>query len=212
MRELFTSEKRYIQNILWKKAKIRLENNVVVAEYYAPPRSPTGVRFNTDYFLQFVPDDERKHIKTKSYCVNVLPNTVGVDVFVTIDEQSSQLVMTELLGGEAFPMKYFKEHIENIENRLARLSHPIDLRRSSYCRIFVIENDICFLAFPNHTMPVVRGEREPLCADAESLIVCSKEAGNIVYLDGWIQTYVAESNRKLEAICAKVATESKKMQ
>jgi hypothetical protein len=136
----------------------------------------------------------------KSFGASILPNTIGADVFVTVDEQTSQPLMTELLGGEAFSLKYFKEHVEKVEDRLAELSHPIDLRRTSYCRIFVIENDICFLAFPNDAIPVIRGERELLVADVESSIACSMEGADLVYVDGWIRTYVAESERKLEAL------------
>jgi hypothetical protein len=201
IRELFISERRYIQNVLWNRAQVRFESSgPVMVEHYAPPRTAAQVRFNNDYFLQFVSNDDRQIINSKAYCAPVLPNTLGVDVFVSVDERTSQPFMTELLGGEAFSMKYFKEHIEKIESRLAQLSRPIELRRTSYCRIFVIENEICFLAFPNEPAPVVRGEAELLCANAESTIACSTDEAGIVYVDGWIRTFVAESDRKLEAI------------
>jgi hypothetical protein len=201
MRELFISERRYIANVLRKRTNIRLETSgAVVLEEYCPPRTSSRVRFNNDYFLQFVSREDMKDAKTKSFCAPVLPNTLGVDVFVTVDEHTSRLLMTELLGGEAFSMYYFREHIEKIEVRLAQLSHPINLRKTSYCRIFVIEHDICFLAYLNDAAPVVRGKRELLCADAESSIACSTEGNQVVYVDGWIRTHIEESERKLEAI------------
>jgi hypothetical protein len=201
MRELFISERRYISNILLKCAGIHLQTSgPVVREYYTPPRTASRVRFNNDYVMELVSEDRLKTVKTKAYGALILPNSLGVHVFLTMDERTSQPLMTELLGGEAFSMKYFKEHIEKVEDRLANLSPPINLRRTSYCRIFVIENDICFLAFLNDDTPVLRGERELLCSNAESSIACSMEGAELVYVDGWIRTYVAESERKLEAV------------
>jgi hypothetical protein len=201
LRELFISERRYISNILWKCAGLHLEtNDPVVREYYAQPRTASSVRFNNDYFLEFASNEYIKTATTKAYGAVILPNTLGVHAFVLVDDQTSRPLMTELLGGEAFSLRHFKDHADKVEGRLAQLSRPIDLRRTSYCRIFVIENDICFLAFRNDALPVVRGKRELLCDDAESLIACSTEEADIVYVDGWIRTDVAESERKLEAI------------
>jgi hypothetical protein len=198
-RELFISERRYIRNVVWKQAQIPLETmGPVTVEYYAPPRTPSRVRFNNDFMLQFVPHD--RLVKFKSFGAQILPNTLGVDVFVTVDQQTFQPLMTELLGGEAFPIKYFREHIEKVEDRLDRLLCPINLRRTSYCRVFVVENDICFLAFKNDNVPVVKGRRELLCENAESSIARGLEGRELIYVDGWIRTDVVESERKLEAI------------
>ena len=118
MRELFISERRYIRNVLWKHAAVSLETSgPVVIEYYAPPRTASRVRFNNDFSLQFVPND--KLVRFRSFGASILPNAMGVDVFVTVDEQTSQPLMTELLGGEAFSINYFKEHIEKVEVHLA---------------------------------------------------------------------------------------------
>jgi hypothetical protein len=199
MRDLFISEQRYIRNIVWKYTQFLPKTcHPVVVEYYAPPRTSSRVRFNNDFRLQFVPSD--RLINFKSFGAHVLPNTLGIDVFVTVDQQTSEPLMTELLGGEAFSIEYFKEHVEKVEHRLAELSHPINLRQVSYCRIFVIENDICFLAFPNGATPVVGGKREVLCADATSSIACGIEGDELVYVDGWIRTNVPESERKLEVV------------
>lgn len=198
-RELFVSERRYIRNVIWRHTQVSLETrDPVIVEYYAPHRVLSRVRFNNDFRLQFAPND--RLVNSKSFGARVLPNTLGVDVFVTVDQQTLQPLMTELLGGEAFSIKYFKEYVEKVEDRLAELSHPVKLRRTSYCRIFVIENDICFLAFPNDVAPIVRGKREVLCTKAESSIACSIEGDELVYVDGWIRTDVAERDRKLEAV------------
>ena len=111
IRELFISERRYIRNVLWKQARVVLETSgPVVVEYYVPPRTSSRVRFNNDFSLQFVSNERLASFK--SLGSSILPNTVGVDVFVTVDEQTCQPLATELLGGEAFSMRYFKEHVE----------------------------------------------------------------------------------------------------
>jgi hypothetical protein len=158
------------------------------------------VRFNNDFVLQFVSDRERLHIDGRAYCAPVLQNTIGVDVFVTVDNRTDRPYQAELLDGEAFSMNDFKEHIDNIEHHLARLRHPLDLKKTTYCRVFVIENDICFLAFPNARTPVLRGTRSILYDNGDASIACSAEGGEIVYVDGWIKTFVPVSERKLEAI------------
>jgi hypothetical protein len=199
MRELFVSERRYIRNILWQRAKILWDTfDPVVLEYYAPPRTRCRVRFNNDYFLRFVAAENLR--ETKSYGSPVLPNTLGADVFLTVDELTSRPLMTELLAGEAFSIKYFKEHIEKIEDSLARLSHRVQFRKCAYSRVFVIENDICFLAFPEMPAPAMRGNRQPLASGAEGSIVSYVDGTELVCVDGWIRTYVPSSEWKLEAI------------
>lgn len=200
-RELFISEHRYISNIVWKHSGLRPETiGLVVREYYAPSRTSSKVRFNNDYFLDVSPDERMKPGRKKALVAPILPNTLGVDVFVTVDAETLQPLMTELLGGEAFSPSYFKEHIEVVEGRLAELSHPVNLRRSSYCRMFVIENDICFLVFPKESCPTMRGRTELLLADTNSSIQCGFDAAGLVYVDGWIRTSVAATEKKIEAL------------
>lgn len=208
MRELFISERRYIDNILWKWAKVRVEPfGPVVIEEYSPPRTKSRVRFNNDFLLQFVSREERLDLPTEAFGSPILTNTLGVDVFLLVHAQTLQPLRTELLGGEGFEMRHFKEHIDTIEKHLANLSCPINLRRTKYCRIFVIENNICFLAFPNHLLPVSRGERTFLSADDDSTIACALDGDEIVYVDGWIRTHVPESEWKLEAVPVESADE-----
>jgi hypothetical protein len=200
-RELFISEHRYISNILREFAGIDLQaSDPVVSEYYAPPRTKSRVRFNNDYFLEFAAEKDQSKTATKAYGSVILPNTLGVQVFLVVDENTSKPLMTELLGGEAFPIKYFKEYVDKIEDRLAELSCPMDLHQTLYCRIFVVGCDICFLAFPNDTSPIVRGKRELLYADEESSVAFSVDRAEVVYVDGWIRTEIAERDQKIEAI------------
>jgi len=198
MRDLFVSEQRYIRNLLWHWTKTKLKSfDPIVTEYYAPPRSSSGIRFNNDFFLQFISSDKLQNIK--SFNASILPNTIGADIFLTVDRNTCTPLRTELLAGEAFSIKYYKEYVGQIEKRLSQLSHQVHLNKCAYLRIFVIENDICFLAFPQETTPVMRGEKHILSNDEESVIVSSSENDEVVYFDGWIRTQVIESEHKLVA-------------
>ena len=196
MRELFVSERRYIRNMLLRYRNIEIaEFGKVLVEEYSPPRVHAQTRFNNDYVLQFVKDLSN----FESCCASVLPNTLGAELFLTFDRDTFRPLRTELLAGEAFPVRFFKHYIEIIEERLCRLSQNIQLRKCAYCRILVIENDICFLAFPNEEVPIALGEKGILCSDSESLIECSMKDNRVLCIDGWFRTEVIQSNRKLVA-------------
>jgi hypothetical protein len=198
MRGMFLSEKRCVRNTLLRHRSVEFDQfEDVMIEHYSPPRFSTGGHFNLDYYLQFVEDAAIRNCR--SFCARVLPNTMGAEVFVTIDKDTSRLLRMELLCGEAFPIKYFRQHIDQIEDELRRLSVSVRLGRSAYCRVFVIENDICFLAFPSDSSPVMRGEKRVLHSSAESAIECYVDSGDLVCVDGWIRTHVADSEWKLVA-------------
>lgn len=201
VRELFISEYRYIENILskWTDVKRSMIGSVIL-ENHCPVHGESRIAFNNDYSLQFASADKLVELKAVAFSAPVLPNTLGADVFLLVDEDTSQVLETELLGGQSFQMHYFKEHIEKIEEYLSRLSCPLKLRRTKYCRIFVIENDICFLAFPNDALPVVRGDKKLLSATEDSTIACAMDGDELVYVDGWIRTHVPASEWKLEAV------------
>src|SRR5262249_24923165 len=159
-RELFVSERRYIRNMLLRHRGVEVSTfPVVVTEEYGPVRGePSG--FNDDFALQF-----RERMTNFQTCLEtILPNTLGADLCVTYDVETSQPLRTELMGGGAFSSAYYKRYIAEVEMALDRLSWPIDLRACAYCRVFVIEGDICFLAFPRDSSPVVRGATQILAA------------------------------------------------
>lgn len=202
MRSLFVSEQRYIRNVLLQHRHIDADAvsfGKVLLEYYPPSRRPARHRFkfNCDFMLQF---DERLD-NCKSCCTSILPNTLGADVFVTFDEVTSRPLRTELLGGDAFSIEYYRDYIEQVEVCLSRLSYPVSIRQCRYVRIFVIENDICFLAFPHDDAPVMKGRTRALSSDdSASSITCSLDGSRLVYIDGWLRTSVAYSDEKLLAI------------
>jgi hypothetical protein len=199
MRELFLSDQRVIRNILFRYRTYEFERfENVVTEHYSPSRTSSKSRFNLDFYLQFVEDCEIKNCQ--SFCARVLPNTLGAEVFLTVDEETSRPLRIELLCGEAFPIRFFGDFVQQVENKLTQLSVSVKLDRCAYCRIFVIEDDICFLAFPKEPTPIARGESHLLDVGTESSIACRIDAGDIVCVDGWIRTIVGDSEWKLVAV------------
>lgn len=199
MRELFLSERRYIANIVRQRTGTTLNRfDPVLLEHYAQPRSRSVTRFNNDFFLQFVPQGTLTN--HESYSTTILPNTIGADVFVTIQKETRRLLRTELLSGEAFPIRYFEEYCQQIEERLKSCGHRLRLAECAYCRVFVIQNDICFLVFPAEKSPIVSGNTRLLCSDSDLAIQCASDSHGIICFDGWIHTSVAVSEQKMVAL------------
>lgn len=195
----FVSEQKAIENSLHLHGlNCDVERLDIACEVIAPPRTKSHSRFNNDFSLFLKPPDEWRNIKC--FGEKVLPNSSGVDLFVTVDEETSYPLLVELLGGEAFPIKWFREHIDRVECVLEALSRPVTLRRACYCRVLVIGGVICFLAFPFHDSPV-RGIRASLiCENDDARITCAVKGAEVLYVDGWIKTKVDANERKLEAV------------
>lgn len=199
MRELFLSEQRYIRNILLQNVGREWSPRpTVLSEYHAPPR--TGAKrpyFNADFVLRFVePAVWPEH---KSFCARVLPNTLGAEVFLTVNAATGQPLMTELDSGEAFPLKYFRRFTDEVERELAKLNAPMRFQASSYCRVFVVGSDICFLSFLDDILPSTRGNRLVLRDDGDASVISYVVGEQFVCVDGWMKTDVPSSDRFLVA-------------
>jgi hypothetical protein len=169
----------------------------VVEEYHHPPRRPVrGRSFNTDYVLRFVPKGTLPAYR--SFCARVLPCTMGAEVFLTVDANTLRPLLTELVSGEAFQLRDFKPHVELLEAELARLDISLTLRKCDYCRMFVIDDEICFLIFPVG-LATELGARTMLRHDADSAIASHVVSRQLVCVDGWLRTEVCPSERILEA-------------
>src|SRR5438105_4551671 len=156
MRDLFLSERRCVGNILNRHLAIDLaqfRDLKVRAEHYSPARSSARSNFNHDFALQFGLDSEFHNFK--SYSAPVLPNTIGAEVFLTVDKATSMPLRLELLAGEAFPIKYFERPLEQIERALEGRGIDFPLKSSAYSRVLVVEGDICFLAFRSESAPLL---------------------------------------------------------
>jgi hypothetical protein len=200
MRNLFVSERRYIRSVL--RPHLAGEGDFdlrVVGEYYAPPRvAMPGPRFNLDFVLRFVEKDAI--IDHNSYCARVLPGTLGAEVFVTVDAHTGQPLMTELDSGEAFGLKDLRRYVDQVEAELDRLEGSLRLRDCEYCRMFVIEGEICFLCFLEQPEPALRGRRDALRDDGAAALVCYREDGRVLGVDGWLKTEVPETDRYVVAV------------
>lgn len=225
LRDLFKSERRVIRNIALSGWGIDLDPSVgVVAQWYDCERMEP-VHFNRDFRLEF---DERDlgTIDGMSWMAAVLPNTLGAEVFLTVEKGTYKPLLLHLLGGEAFPMKYFATYIRNIETMLNHLaasqtkgrsagSHgneaieagkvlegrikEISIKESAYSRILVVGNDICFLVLPEATSPTMCGARHELIRSLECEVCCYLDGSKTVCLDGWITTQIPTSEYKLAA-------------
>ena len=229
-RKLFESEKRIIRNVALKHLghEARHAELVYLETYYAPRRQ--GERqFNSDFRLQL---DERdlSEIDFSPGCTGgmspVLPNTIGAEIFLTVEEPSHKPILLELMGGEAFPIRYFASYIRDVEILLNRLGDAagkptpprsdssdsvkpsghvqtgvkdISVKQSAYSRILVVESDICFLIFPEAASPVMGGVRHTLVRSPQCEVHCFRTGSDVTCLDGWISTQVPVSEYRLAA-------------
>lgn len=198
MRDLFQSEWRYIRNTLRHWGLEPLGPRPVLFENYYPRRASAKTHFNSDFALEFVAFEELENYK--SYCAPVLPNSIGAEVFVTVDVDTLRLLRTEYLAGEAFSLSDFKSYIAIAESALRRYSLSVSFSRCAFCRVFVIEGDICFLVFPRETCPVLRGQPLEVRNSEEESCVVYMDGEELVCVDGWIRTEVAHSEWKLMAV------------
>lgn len=198
MRPTFLSEQQYIRNVLRRHGRTFPHAlGPIVSEYYAQPRDTTRHRFNVDFAIDFVPFSALENFSTVGTSVH--PTHLGADLFVTVDKDTNRPLRSELMFGEAFPIEYFSECIAVIESTLRTLSCAIQIHDCAYSRIFVVENDICFLALPHHDSPVMHGAKQLLQSDASATIAIGQDDLDLIYIDGWIRTSVADSEWKLVA-------------
>lgn len=192
MRDLFLSEARFIENMILREGigSVRTPDRVAI-EYYAPPRTSKAISFNSDFFLQFVEMEDLKDFR--SVCCPVRPNTMGAEVFLTLDKMTGAPLRAELIAGEAFEAEYFSSEIERIEREVSRTGISVNIAQSKYARVFIVENEICFLVFPDEPEPTMRGKRVALTEGIESSIMSYVARDKLVCVDGWIKTEVAAS-------------------
>jgi hypothetical protein len=206
MRSLFKSELRVIRNILSKHVGREVPQPLnLVSEYYVPPRGvATARRFNLDFVLEFVDRTSmtQNHV---SFAASILPNTIGVDVFVTFDKESYAPLVMELMGGEGLPPGYFRKYIDRIDEYCngyrttlePTRTLPFTIPDAHYARVLVVNNDICFLVFPDSNVPIQFGSEKCLKADAEGELYCYHQDERLICIDGWISSCTPRTARQL---------------
>ena len=221
-RKLFESEKRIMRNIALEHLGHEPSRaEFVYLETYCPTRRQGGGgQFNSDFRLQL---DERdlSEIDFSPGCAGgmspVLPNTIGAEIFLTVEKSSDKPILLELMGGDAFGVDYFGRYIRDVETMLKELTgcarkptlrgsdssefieasgllergiKEVSIKHCAYSRILVVGSDICFLLFPEATSPVMRGVRHTLIGSPHCEVDCYLSGSEITCLDGWVSTQV----------------------
>src|SRR5262245_57190385 len=112
MRQLFISESRTLQSVIKSKWNVSITHfDHAVKAIFVEPRLPGAPRFNVDFVLEFV---ERPLPAANTACasVSILPNCIGPSVNVLVDTVSYRPLLFELMFGDSFEIKYFKEHVK----------------------------------------------------------------------------------------------------
>lgn len=222
MRDTFLSENRIIEVVAaCHKIPITLPAMVYREFYYESLVEKDNRSFNVDFRLQLSCEDLSR-IDFENGCsggaLAVLPNTLGAEIFLTTDKTSGKPLILELMGGGAFPSRYFNQYLQQIESTIRRLvekpaiamrfpgvsvrdfSESVRPDKTQYSRVFIVGQDICFLFFPLDGQPTIRGDRCALVNTEEMQIDCFIEGSKITCIDGWMKTEVADSEYKLVAI------------
>jgi hypothetical protein len=191
-------------------------------EYHAP--LPIGKRqyFNNDFELCFFQSDELPQNRLKSM-IPILPNTIGAELYCLANSDSCTPLVLTLMGGGSFPIKYYKRYISELEKVICEsisnektwklyddqlggdsgrnLLEPLSLvhqwkplKQHRYLRVMVIHDNICFLTFPRHELPIYQGTRYRLVEGNNGLIDCCIDASGIVCFDGWLKTNQPQEN------------------
>jgi hypothetical protein len=106
--------------------------------------------------------------------------------------------LTELIAGEAFQLKDFRPHVERLQAALYELGIDLKLKRCQQIRMFVIENEICFLIYPNGRTGSV-GPATVVRNDHDGEIRTYSTADQLVCLDGWLRTEVEPRDLYLDS-------------
>ncbi|MFC1597752.1 hypothetical protein ACFL5Q_07435 [Planctomycetota bacterium] len=226
MRRLFKSEQKAVSNLMRDQWQTPLDSEPkVCAEHYSNVGSASKHSFNADFLLKFAD----RHVTEFEYVCgmsSILPNTLGAEVFLTVEKTIYRPLMLELIGGEAFPIGYFGRYIRDVEAMLHHLAvsagrqtltqsdssdsieagvrldgslRKLSFKQAAYSRILVVGSDICFLVCPDATSPVMRGVRHTLVCSPRCEIDCFLSGSEISCLDGWVSAEVPTSEYKLVA-------------
>jgi len=246
MRELFISEHEYLSSLIYQETKKTMcKNFKVIREAYSEPGvlqrcflrgkdrnkpipiKPTRQHFNCNFELDF--KEWGRHTERRGIVMSLLPNTLGCELIVSLDKDGVSPMHMELLGGEAFSIKYYKRYINEIEEKIDSLlraknqwfpsseqfsqatAHDIlsdtdlstarvPLKKMKYLRIFILRDKIYFLSFKSMTKPAHFGTRYSILNEDDERIDCCFDGKELVCLDGWIKTVpAAPSDRYLLA-------------
>jgi hypothetical protein len=140
----------------------------------------------------------------------------GADVFLAVDRDCQRPLSLQLILGEAFPIRLFKDYIEQVESQIASAvsgepslvallgsdcrADELRVSKSSYCRVIVAVSDICFLWCRSRERPV-RGGLQPVIVrdDSGGQIVFHSYETHVEIVDGWVSGVVRDADTVLVA-------------
>jgi hypothetical protein len=164
--------------------------------------------FNKDFILEFV---NRATMTTnhRSLMAPFLPNTIGVDIFLSIDQDTKAPLLMETMCGEALGPEYYGEYIDRIEEMIANVVRTADysitetsrVAKARYSRVIVVGNDICFLICPELETPTMNGERRRVHHSQYGDVYFQGNHGSVACIDGWLRASpTAKSEWKVEVV------------
>lgn len=189
------------------------EPSVAKEEHDAPPPK-RGPAFNSDFRLSFGKPDLRG-MNVTSRMSSILPNTYGAELFLTLDATTNRPLRCELLGGRAFPIKFFRSYVDAVETFIQcsmsyAFPEPGDNREQQsgtqvksqlidhcgYVRLLAFPSEICFYmqTIERSFCPPVGNPRRFQLPIGE--IDCYGGPDSIVAIDGWMSHVTTRSGRK----------------
>lgn len=212
---LFSFERRAITNVL---CHCQLPWNNLFPTLYKVERLGGSLSlFNEDYSLQFI---ERSQLddKCKSAFSAILPFASGAELFVMVDELTGRLCIAELLGGEVFSAKYFRQFLTLLAVALQSAELPAHVDGPIYPGIstrkpvawrqlldwpviyaWIIRGELCFFLGDRQVWTARDSVAHPvdLRCNNNSHFVAHLSGGRIVAIEGWMSVPVSESEWKL---------------
>lgn len=226
LRDLFESECRVIRNVALDGWGAEPARPAGVHREWHDCTTDSTVQFNRDFELRL---DERdiRVIDGMSWMASVVPNTLGAEVFLTVEKGTYRPLVLQLLGGAAFGIRQFTRYVRHVERLLQRLANSafdatatetdcsdrndaykelvssaarVSFENCAYARILVVGSDICFLVFPKSAIPVAHGRRNILMRSSRCEMHCFANDSDITCLDGWLSIDVLTKECKLAAL------------
>ncbi len=203
MRAIFASERCCISNMIgmkWKRP-LTVEPTVLCEVNASPENHNANRQFNCDFSLDFV-DRRAADYPHAATAVSVLPNTIGVELFLVVRKDTLAPMLLELIGGGALSIHHFERYLDKIDigirQALPSLEHfrgagPMhesintSIRSAAYVRLLVVGSDVTFLFFPKETTPTMRGKSLTLVQGDDRQIDCYIDGDGIVCFDGWMR-------------------------
>lgn len=215
---LFLFEQRAIANVLRDG---RLGWNRSIPELYKYEGLAGSLSsFNEDYSLQFM-DIRELPDSSKSTFSELLPCTIGAELFVTVDIDSGLLCMAELLGGEVFPANQYRQFLTLLATELRKANvpstwnvpihpglstaTPVSWRQLLTWPVvyaWVINGELCFFLGERQvwTARDPAALRLDLRGDDNAHFAAHIDSGRIAAIEGWMRVPVFESEWKLMAV------------